>query len=367
MHGWSKTIGRQVWVCNATFCHLVFNILFVGVGSLVSFNPDSMNVWFPAARKEKKCVIHIAVLIPLPSQRAVLFCPWLLRRPIYGHYETLLAELNRVDIPAFRNYTSMDSDMSFELVGRLSPRIEKQDTWYWKTLQPGLMVAITLRYLATGDSYHSLIYNFRVAHNTISSIVKDVCQAIIDEYAREVIAAPTTEAKWLQIADLFSSRWNFHNCLGAMDGKPIAIRCPKGVVSLYFNYKKFHFIVLMALVDADYKFIWIDVGANGSASDAQIFNSSELCECIESVTLGYLLMFLYPMMIDPCHSSLLVMMHFLFAHGWWNHSSIEIWRWTNAYLTTSCPVLTEFPRMHLVSWRTVGDVWWNHKSGIQRL
>ncbi len=59
-----------------------------------------------------------------------------------------------------------------------------------------------------------------------------------------------------------------------MDGKHIAIKCPRGGGSLYFNYKKFHSIVLMALVDTDYKFIWIDVGANGSASDAQIFQSS---------------------------------------------------------------------------------------------
>ncbi len=120
----------------------------------------------------------------------------------------------------------------------------------------------------------------------LNSIVRDICQAIIDEYAREVIAAPTTEAEWLQIADLFSSRWNFHNCLGAMDGKHIAIKCRKGGGLLYFNYKKFHFIVLMALVDADYKFIWIDVGANGSASNAQIFNSSQLRECIESGDIG---------------------------------------------------------------------------------
>ncbi len=89
--------------------------------------------------------------------------------------------------------------MFFELVDRLSPRIEKQDTWYQKALQPGLKVAITFRYLATVDSYHSLMYNFRAAHNTISSIVRDVCQAIIDEYAREMIAAPTTEAESLQI------------------------------------------------------------------------------------------------------------------------------------------------------------------------
>ncbi len=61
----------------------------------------------------------------------------------------------------------MDPDMVFELVERLTPRIEKQVTSYRKALQPGLKVAITLQHLATGDSYHSLMYNFQVAHNTI--------------------------------------------------------------------------------------------------------------------------------------------------------------------------------------------------------
>ncbi len=130
------------------------------------------------------------------------------------------------------------------------------------------------------------MYNLWVTLKTISSIVRDVCQAIIDEYVREVIAAPITEAEWLQIADLFSSQWNFHNCLDAIDVKHIAIKCPKVGGSLYFNYMKLHSIGLMALVDADYKFIWIDVGANGSASDAKIFNSSELRESIERGDIG---------------------------------------------------------------------------------
>jgi hypothetical protein len=32
----------------------------------------------------------------------------------------------------------------------------------------------------------------------------------------------------------------------------------------------------MALVDADYKFLWIDVGSDGSSNDASIYNGSQL-------------------------------------------------------------------------------------------
>jgi hypothetical protein len=48
------------------------------------------------------------------------------------------------------------------------------------------------------------------------------------------------------------------------------------------NYKGFFSIVLMALVDVDYKFLWIDVGSDGSSNDASIYNGSELKEGVES-------------------------------------------------------------------------------------
>ena len=38
----------------------------------------------------------------------------------------------------------------------------------------------------------------------------------------------------------------------------------------------------MALVDANYKFLWIDVGSDGSTNDASIYHVSELKEDLES-------------------------------------------------------------------------------------
>ena len=56
---------------------------------------------------------------------------------------------------------------------------------------------------------------------------------------------------------------------------------------MYYNYKGFFSIVLLALVDGDYKFLWADVGSNGSSSDCGIFNESELEPPLREGTLGF--------------------------------------------------------------------------------
>ena len=58
--------------------------------------------------------------------------------------------------------------------------------------------------------------------------------------------------------------------------------CPWNTGSIYRNYKGFFSIVLMALVYADYTFLWIDVGSDGSSNDASIYNGSELKEVHEN-------------------------------------------------------------------------------------
>jgi hypothetical protein len=89
------------------------------------------------------------------------------------------------------------------------------------------------------------------------------------------------------VAEGFATRWDFQHCLGAIDGKHVAIRCPRKGGSLYHNYKGFHSIVLMAVVDSKYRFIWVNIGAYGSCSDAQIFNDSELAQMIADSDLGF--------------------------------------------------------------------------------
>ena len=212
--------------------------------------------------------------------------PWLLRRPQMGQYERLLTELMQEDTSSYTNFLRMEPAMFQGILGKIGHRITKEDTFWRKSLEPGLRLAITLRYLATGNSYRSLMYGFRVAYNTISNIIREVCEAIIAEYNEDVLACPTTPEEWREVAKLFYSRWNFPHCIGAIDGKHVAIKCPPKGGSVYFNYKGFHSIVLMALVDADYKFLYVDCGANGAGSDGGVFNDTLLREGLEEGTIG---------------------------------------------------------------------------------
>ncbi len=107
----------------------------------------------------------------------------------------------------------------------------------------------SVSYMATGDSSQSLQYGFRVAYNTICLLIAEVTPAIVDAYHEEVIVMPTTPDDWMVIANNNSRKWQYHHCLGALHGKHVAIRKPINAGSYYYNYKNFHSIVLMALVE----------------------------------------------------------------------------------------------------------------------
>ena len=106
---------------------------------------------------------------------------------------------------------------------------------------------------------------------------------IIIEFSNQnlfFIQVPSTEEEWINIAAQLNDLWNFPNCNGAMDGKHIQMRRPINSGSYYFNYKGFFSIVLLGLVDADYKFIYIDVGCNGRISDGGVYRNSSLSQAL---------------------------------------------------------------------------------------
>ncbi|KAL8624635.1 hypothetical protein ACOMHN_045170 [Nucella lapillus] len=218
-------------------------------------------------------------------RRTVWVRNWLTeaRRRELSHYYNLLQIIHDDDADpwTFKNYTRVTPEIFLEILDRIRPRITKEDTVMRLAIEPGLKLAVALRYMATGDSYGSLAYAFRVGFSTVSMFVPQVCQTIFVEFEHDTFDARWSRDAWLAIAEKFEKRWNMPHVMGALDGKHVAIRKPKGSGSLYHNYKGFFSIPMLALVDADYKFVWVELGGMGHMSDSQIFLQTGLRDALE--------------------------------------------------------------------------------------
>lgn len=219
-----------------------------------------------------------ALLLALAAKNAPHTREWVheineLREEL-GEYHRLIQEL-RADADRFHTYFRMSTDQFDELVTLLTPVIQKKNTNYRRAICVGERLAITLRYLATGDAFTTVAFNFRVGITTVASIVVETSKALWDVLVEEYMPIPTVQG-WREIADRYRRLWHFPNCIGAIDGKHVQIQAPPNSGTLFFNYKGSFSIVLLAVVDADYKFTYLDIGGYGSNSDGGLFRASGL-------------------------------------------------------------------------------------------
>lgn len=93
---------------------------------------------------------------------------------------------------------------------------------------------------------------------------------------REECIPELSKEKVESIASDCETTANFPHCLGAVDGKHIRTICPVNSGSMYFNYKDYYSVVLMAVADSKYRFVYVNVGSFAKDCDSSIFRQSPL-------------------------------------------------------------------------------------------
>jgi hypothetical protein len=87
----------------------------------------------------------------------------------------------------FHNFTRMHSDDYDLLLNLIGPKIARKNTVFREAISVQERLAVTLRFLATGDSYTCLQYLFKFSKQPISKIVPEVCEAIVEVLKHNII------------------------------------------------------------------------------------------------------------------------------------------------------------------------------------
>ena len=123
-------------------------------------------------------MISIALLLDKRKRKKKKFWTkqWFQQKQNFGHV-MLLNEL-RINHPEdYRNFLRMDEESFDELMDMLTPLIQKKDTRMRQSITPLERLSVTLRYLATGNTFEDLKFLCAISPQTIGRIVVETCSS----------------------------------------------------------------------------------------------------------------------------------------------------------------------------------------------
>ena len=241
-----------------------------------------------ASRAAKKKTLLLLIMMMedeellISYERKMWARQWLLQREQRGAFHTLFQELAVEDTLGFSEYMRMPYSKFVALAELIGPYIKKKDTVMRMSIPPSERLALAIRFLATGESFQSLSFQFRIGKATVSGIVTEVCEAIFDVLGKDFLQTPNQADKWNEIAEVFYSSWNIPNNFGAIDGKRILIQKPAYAGSHFHDYKGNESIIALVVSGPDYECLYVDVGTNGRNPDGHAWGRCSLKQALEN-------------------------------------------------------------------------------------
>jgi hypothetical protein len=80
------------------------------------------------------------------------------------------------------------------------------------------IIVYCFRFLATGNSFKSLAFSYRLGDSTTRKIIYSTCK-VIWKHLQPIVMPVSNEEMWIQLEKYFNQRCNFPNLIGDIDGK----------------------------------------------------------------------------------------------------------------------------------------------------
>ena len=116
---------------------------------------------------------------------------WIKRREEKGYFCNIVKELRTEDLSGYREMMRMNYNQFLTILRVLEPHISKKQVIGGHKTIAAERLTLTIRFLASGETFRSLCFQFRMGRATISSIVREVCQVVFKCFREKYLKSPT--------------------------------------------------------------------------------------------------------------------------------------------------------------------------------
>lgn len=138
------------------------------------------------------------------------------------------------------------------------------------------------RFLTTTIGFKGVAEEFMIGLTTVSKNVVQVCY-LIRLAMRDEVTTPRTTDEWIEISKRIFDMTGFPHVCGAIDGKLIKAFKPDNSGSDFYCVHKSTFgVILLAVVDGDYRFLYYNIGSKGTEGDSTVFKRSSFYQALQT-------------------------------------------------------------------------------------
>ena len=167
----------------------------------------------------------------------------------------------------------------FEQLTRDLQGLQRQVTRLRNPVPVRTIVAMLLKRLGKGLDYREIGDKFGIGTSTACMKVNEATQLLVRSKIH-IISRLQRGIDFQRIINGFQRKWNFPQCLGAIDGTHIPIKAPLIHHGDYYNRKSFHSVILQGVCDSQCCFTDVFAGWPGRAHDSRVFGRSQIGKMI---------------------------------------------------------------------------------------
>ncbi|BFF97804.1 uncharacterized protein DMAD_06137 [Drosophila madeirensis] len=198
--------------------------------------------------------------------------------------ENLLNELqSRKDECYHLNYFLAITESQFRyLVQKLEPIISQYAPQRKKkSFSAEERLAITLKYLATGEVHSCRNYCFRASKFVINEMIANICLGFYEHLKDQYVTLPKTDEQWRSAATDMERKHSLPQCVGNLFMRSIQLQSNVASSATNGDDRKRATVIFTGIVDADNNFQYAKVERAANSRPNDIYNQTTAVELIE--------------------------------------------------------------------------------------